>query len=77
MPTEYYIIAGICFAVMAFSAFYLGDENKNTRAFARVGLVTGGTGLFLTTMYYGAIFLAVMVVFLPVALFLAWWNGAF
>lgn len=77
MPTEYYIIAGISFAVMAFSAFYLGDENKNTRGFARVGLVAGGTGLFMSTMYYGAIFLAVLVVMLPIFLIGAWWNGLF
>ena len=77
MPTEYYFIAGVSFAAMALSAFYLGDENRRTRGFARVGIVTGGTGLFMSTLYYGAIFLAVLVVLLPVALVMAWWNGLF
>ncbi len=77
MPTEYYIIAGVCFAVMAFSAFYLGDDNKNTRGFARVGVVAGGAGLFMSTMYYGAILLAVLIVMLPFCLIAAWWSGLF
>ncbi|MBD3663551.1 hypothetical protein [Sulfitobacter aestuariivivens] len=77
MPTEFYIIAGVCFAVMALSAFYLGDENKTTRAFARVGIVTGGSFLFVATMYFGAILIAVLIVMLPVCLFLAWWGEIF
>ena len=77
MPTEFYIIVGVCVAVMGLSAFYLGDDNKRTRAFARVGLVAGGAGLFTSTLYYTAIFAAVLVVMLPVILIMVWWNGLF
>jgi len=77
MPVEFYIIIGVSIAVMAFSAFYLGDENKNTRRLARVGIVLGGTSLFVATLFYAAIFAAVLVVVLPIVVIVAWWNGAF
>ena len=77
MPTEFYIIVGVCVAVMGLSAFYLGDDDKRIRGFARVGLVVGGAGLFTSTLYYMAIFAAVLVVMIPIALIAAWWNGLF
>ena len=77
MPIEAYAIIGGCIALMGFSAFYLGDENKSTRALARVGVVTGGAGLFVSTMFYVAIFAAVLIICLPIALVVAWFNGAF
>ncbi|AXI42817.1 hypothetical protein [Sulfitobacter sp. SK011] len=77
MPTEFYLIIGGCVAVMGLSAFYLGDENKSTRALARVGIVMGGSGLFVATLFYAAIFAAVLIVMLPILLIAAWWNGAF
>ncbi len=77
MPTEFYVIAGICVAMMGLSAFYLGDENRSIQALARVGLVVGGAGLFVATLYYVALLAAVLVVFLPVAIVIAWWNGLF
>lgn len=77
MPIEFYIIVGVCVAMMGLSAFYLGDDDKRTRGFARVGLVVGGAGLFTSTLYYMAIFAAVLVVMIPIALIAAWWNGLF
>lgn len=77
MPTEFYIIAGVCVAVMGLSAFYLGDDDKRTRAFARVGLVVGGAGLFTSSLYFTAIFAVVLMIMLPIALIAAWWNGLF
>ena len=77
MPVEAYAIIGVCIAVMAFSAFYLGDENKNTRAMARVGVVSGGAVLFVSTMYYLTILAAVLIICLPIVLIVAWFNGAF
>ena len=77
MPIQFYAIIGVCIVVMGFSAFYLGDENRSTRAFARMGLVLGGSALFVSTLYYMTILAAVLVVFIPIALFMAWWNGIF
>ncbi|MEM9249633.1 MAG: hypothetical protein AAGB05_13175 [Pseudomonadota bacterium] len=75
MPMQFWLIVAPCIAVMAFSAWFLGDENRQTRNMARVGLVLSGTAAFMATIYFGAILVAVLVVALPVALFLAWWNG--
>jgi hypothetical protein len=77
MPVEFYVILGLCVAVMGFSAFYLGDEDRTTRGFARVGLVLGGSALFVSVLYYMTILAALLVVCIPIALVMAWWNGLF
>ncbi|MEM1432171.1 MAG: hypothetical protein AAGG09_22155 [Pseudomonadota bacterium] len=75
MPVEYWMILAVCIGVMALSAWFLGDENRQVRNLSRVGLVVSGTAAFVATIYFGAILVAVLVVMLPIALFLAWWNG--
>ncbi len=75
MPMQYWLILAPCVGVMLLSAWFLGDEDRRTRNLARVGLVASGTAVFVATIYFGAILVAVLVVMLPVALFLAWWNG--
>ena len=77
MPIEFYIICGACLGVMGLSAFYLGDENRNVRGFARVGVVLGGTTLFLSAMFYFSIMIAVLIVILPVVLIVAFFQGIF
>ena len=77
MPVEFYVIVGVCVAVMGLSAFYLGDENRTTRGLARVGLVIGGATLFVSVLYYMTILAAVLVILIPIALVAAWWKDLF
>ncbi|SIS70608.1 hypothetical protein SAMN05421759_102505 [Roseivivax lentus] len=77
MPPEFYVIAFVLVVVMGLSAFYLGDDRRNVRDLSRVDLVVGGAGLFVATMYYVSILIAVLIVCLPIALFLAWWGELF
>lgn len=77
LPIGAYVIFGLCVALMGFSAFYLGDKSAGTRGFARVGIVLGGTGLFLSALYYFSIMLAVLIVLMPVFLIVAWFQDIF
>lgn len=77
MPLIFYVSIGTCIAIMALSAWYLGDEDKWIRASARVGLVVGSSTLLVVSFYFAAIFMAVLIVIIPIALISAWWNGAF
>ena len=77
LPFAFYAIIFGCIVVMGISAFHLRDESKTVAGFARVGLVVGGAGLFVSTMFYASILVAALIVMLPVALVVAWWNGAF
>ena len=77
MPLIFYVSIGTCIAIMALSAWYLGDEDKRIRASARVGIVVGGSTLLVVSFYFAAIFMAVLIVIIPIALVSAWWNGAF
>ncbi|MEM1268012.1 MAG: hypothetical protein AAGI50_18555 [Pseudomonadota bacterium] len=75
MSMAFAIILAAGIAIMAISAWYLGAEHPRTRASARVGLVLGGTTVFIASLLYASILVAVLVVLLPVALFVAWWSG--
>lgn len=75
MPTQYFVILGICVATMALSAWHLGDEDRRVRGLSRVGLVLGGTGLFVSTIYYASIFVAALVIAIPLVLIAVWWGG--
>lgn len=77
MPVQFYIITGVCIAVMAYSAFYIGDEDKRSRALARAGLVVGASVLFVSSMFYFSILIAVLIVVLPVALIVMFFQGFF
>jgi hypothetical protein len=77
MPLIFYVSIGTCIAIMALSAWYLGDEDKRIRASARVGIVVGGSTLLVVSFFFSAIFMAVLIVIIPIALISAWWNGAF
>ena len=75
MPNEFYVILGLCVAVMGVSAWFTGEKDRRRRNFARVGLVLGGAGLFVSTMLYTSILIAALIVALPLALIAAWWSG--
>jgi hypothetical protein len=75
MPPEFWIIVAVCVGIMLVSAWFLGEEDRRIRNLSRMGLVLGGTGIFVATIYHAAILAAALVVLLPVALAVAWWNG--
>ena len=77
LPIEFYLMTGACIVVMGFSAFYLGSENSQARAFARLGVVVGGAGLFVGTMAYLSVFVAVLIVVLPIALIIGFFSNIF
>ena len=77
LPLEFYLMAGACIVVMGFSAFYLGSESASARAFARLGVVVGGASLFVGTMAYLSVFVAVLIVLLPAALIIAFFTDLF
>lgn len=66
---------GISIGILALSGWCLADETRNVRSLSRVGLIVAGTGAFVATVYFEAFLVAVMGVMLPVALFIAWWDG--
>ena len=77
MPTEFYIVVGVCLAVMGFSAFYLGAPDWRLKGAARAGLAVSAAGLFVFTMTYLSIFVAVLIVILPVFLIVAFFTDLF
>ena len=77
LPIEFYLLTGACIVLMGFSAFYLGSKNDLARAFARLGVVVGGAGLFVGTMAYLSVFVAVLIVMLPVVLIVGFFSGIF
>ena len=77
LPIEFYLMAGACIVLMGFSAFYLGSEDARARAFARLGVTVGGAALFVGTMAYLSVFVAVLIVILPVLLIIAFFTDLF
>ena len=77
LPIQFYLLAGACIVVMGFSAFYLGSEDARARAFARLGVTVGGAALFVGTMAYLSVFVAVLIVLLPVLLIVAFFTDLF
>ncbi|MEM9428498.1 MAG: hypothetical protein AAGA32_03270 [Pseudomonadota bacterium] len=75
MSIEFVVVLAVGIVIMAVSAWFLGADTPRIRASARVGLVLGGTAVFLASLLYASILVAVLVILLPVALVVAWWSG--
>ncbi len=77
LPTEYYVIVGVCIAIMGFCAFYLGSPDWRVKAGARAGLTVSAASLFVFTMTYLSVFVAVLIVVLPFVLIVAFFTDLF
>ncbi|WP_415920873.1 hypothetical protein [Tateyamaria sp. SN6-1] len=68
LPLQFWLLTGACVLFMMVAAFFLGAPLWWQRGLARAALVAGGAGLFVGTMAYLSVFVAVLVVALPLAL---------
>ncbi|WP_299725176.1 hypothetical protein [uncultured Tateyamaria sp.] len=77
LPMEFWLMVGALTLLMAVAAFFLGAPQWWQRGLARSALVVAGAGLFVGTMTYVSIFAAVLVVFIPIALIVAFFTNIF
>ena len=77
MPTEFYIVVGVCLAVVGLSAFYLGVHDWRVKGTARASSAVSAADLFVFKMTYLSIFMAVLIVILPVFLIGAFFTDLF
>ena len=77
LPTQVYLLCGLCLAGMTVSAFFMGAPHWWQRGLARSGLVLSCGVLFVGVSAYVSLLAASVVVILPIVVLVAWFTDLF